>query len=86
MDFSVVDDTIHLENAIFTTLITPYYLAANLFKNLNLGAVDADDRILYNNTTGAVFYDYDGSGAGSAIQFAIITGHPTLTNWDFLVY
>lgn len=32
--------------------------------------VDADDRILYNNTAGALSYDAHGSGAKAALQFA----------------
>ena len=57
-----------------------------VFKNLTTGgAVDATDRILYNDTTGAIFYDADGSGATAAIQFATLTGSPTITNADFFV-
>jgi Ca2+-binding RTX toxin-like protein len=87
-DFNVVADTIRLENTgIFTALgAATGVLGAALFKNLTTGgAVDASDRILYNDTTGAVFYDIDGSGAAAAIQFATIVGAPTLTNADFVV-
>jgi Ca2+-binding RTX toxin-like protein len=84
-DFNVADDTMLLENAIFTTLTTTGTLSAALFKNFNLGAVDADDRILYNDTTGAVFYDADGSGSSAAIQFALLTGNPSITATDLLV-
>jgi Ca2+-binding RTX toxin-like protein len=85
-DFVIVDDTFYLENAIFTALTTGGFLAANLFKNLTLNpVVDADDRILYNDTTGQVFYDADGSGAGAAVQFALLTGAPTITASDFLI-
>ena len=54
-DFNVVNDTIQLENQIFTLLATTGTLAADLFKNLSLGAQDADDCILYDDTTGAIF-------------------------------
>jgi endoglucanase len=84
-DFNIADDTILLENAIFTQLATTGVLSAALFKNLNLGALDANDRILYNDTTGALLYDADGSGAGAAIQFALLTGSPSVTAADFLV-
>jgi serralysin len=81
----VVNDTIQLENAIFTLLATTGALADNLFKNLSLGAQDADDLILYDNTTGAIFYDTDGLGGAAAIQFALLTGNPAITNADFVV-
>jgi Ca2+-binding RTX toxin-like protein len=84
-DFSAVDDSIQLENAIFTTLTTTGALNAALFKNLSLGAIDADDRIVYNGSTGALSYDADGSGAGAAVQFATLTGNPVITAADFFV-
>lgn len=84
-DFSLVGDVIVLENAVFAGLAATGVLAAGLFKNLNLGPVDANDRILYNDTTGALFYDADGSGVGAAIVFAVLTGSPSVTAADFLV-
>lgn len=48
---------------------------------------DADDRIVYNTTTGVLYYDADGSGSSAAIQMAIIgaSTHPTLTYQDLLI-
>ncbi len=44
------------------------------------------DRIIYNNTTGALLYDADGDQAGSvAVQFAVLSGVPTLAGTDFIV-
>ena len=84
-DFSLVDDVIVLENAIFTQLTATGVLAAGLFKNLTLGPIDATDRILYNDTTGGLFYDADGSGAGAAVLFAVLSGSPSVTAADFLI-
>ncbi len=86
-DFSAPIDTIRLENAVFTALTATGTLNAALFKNLTTGgAVDATDRILYDDTTGAVFYDRDGSaGTYARVQFATLTGAPTITNLDFFV-
>ncbi len=85
-DFSIVDDTIQLSKGIFTAL-SAGTLAAGAFKDLSMvGAkVDADDRIIYNKTTGALSYDVDGSGSKAAVQFATIDTKVALTHADFLV-
>jgi Ca2+-binding RTX toxin-like protein len=85
IDFVAADDTIELENGIFTTLTTTGALAASLFKDIFTGTIDTTDRILYNSSTGALSYDSDGSGANAAIQIATLTTHPVLTNADFVV-
>jgi serralysin len=59
-------------------------LAAGAFKAGAL-ATDADDRIIYNTTTGALLYDADGTGATAAVQFATLTGTPALNNTEFLI-
>jgi Ca2+-binding RTX toxin-like protein len=51
-------------------------------------AHDADDRIIYNKATGALYYDDDGTGAHVQVQFATLgaTIHPTnLAYNDFVL-
>ncbi|WP_291987231.1 calcium-binding protein [Candidatus Accumulibacter sp. ACC007] len=83
-DYNVADDTIHLENAIFTALTTTGMLAAESFRR-GAVAVDADDYVIYDDVTGALYYDADGNGVAAAVQFAALIGAPTLTHADFLV-
>lgn len=78
------NDTIHLENAIFTRLATGGTLNAAYFK-AGTAAADANDFIVYNKSTGALFYDADGSGSGRAVQIATLANHATLSAWDFQV-
>ena len=83
-DFSAADDTILLDGDAFTGLAAGGGLDPNVFVN-GTAAQDADDRIIYDGTTGALYYDADGNGAGAAIQFATLTGAPAITASDFLV-
>ena len=83
-DFSVADDTIALDDAIFSGIGTPGAFNANAFR-AGAAAADADDRIIYNQATGQLFYDADGNGAGAQILFATLTGNPALTASDFAV-
>jgi Ca2+-binding RTX toxin-like protein len=78
------NDTIWLENAVFTKLTATGALNGNFF-HLGAAAGDANDYIVYNKATGALYYDADGSGAGHAVQIATLTSHPALTASDFTV-
>ena len=46
---------------------------------------DADDRIIYNSSTGQLFYDRDGSGSDAAVHIATLQGTPALSAIDILV-
>ena len=48
-------------------------------------ATGAGPQIVYNQTTGALFFDTNGAAAGGALQFATLTGAPVLVAADFLV-
>jgi subtilisin-like proprotein convertase family protein len=84
-DFNVAADTIHLENAIFTLLTATGGMAAGLFRDLSLGAQDADDVVIYNRATGDLFYDANGLTAGGQTLFADVTNGLALTAADFFV-
>jgi Ca2+-binding RTX toxin-like protein len=65
---------------------TPVFLSTSFFHASSTGQATASDHyVVYNTSTGALFYDADGSGSGAAMQFATLTGNPTLTNQDFVV-
>ena len=49
------------------------------------GATDANDFILYNTDTGALYYDADGNGAGVQLQIAVLASGLALTAADFVV-
>jgi hypothetical protein len=63
-------------------------LSADAFNSGDfIGGQNPTDRIIYNTTTGALYYDVDGSGTKSSVQIAVIgiDSHANLTNTDFLI-
>ena len=80
----MVNNSIGLENAIFTALATTGTLTADHFV-VGTAAQDGDDWIIYDNTTGNLYYDSDGTGAAAAIQFAKLAPSLAMTNSDFVV-
>ncbi|BAL27319.1 calcium binding hemolysin protein, putative [Azoarcus sp. KH32C] len=85
-DFDGTTDTIQLENLIFKKLAAAGSLsAANFIASGTGNALDANDYVLYNTSTGGLYYDADGNGAGSAVQIATLTGAPTLNAGDFVI-
>jgi serralysin len=81
--FASGSDRIFLDHAIFGG-ISNGALNANAFV-AGTAAQDSDDRILYDAATGNLFYDADGNGAGAAVLFATLQGHPTLIANDIVV-
>jgi Ca2+-binding RTX toxin-like protein len=83
-DFVGGTDKIALDDAIFGGIGAPGSFNANAFV-VGTQAADADDRIIYDQATGQLFYDADGNGAGAAVLFATLDSHPVLTASDFSV-
>jgi Ca2+-binding RTX toxin-like protein len=84
VDYVSADDVMRLDDAVFAA-IGPGYLSASAFK-LGAAATDGDDRIIYNQATGALFYDADGAGMTGAVQFALLSNRPVLGALDFFIY
>lgn len=84
-DFNVAADTIKLENAIFTGLGTTVGGLAAVKFYVGTAAHDADDRIIYDKTSGALLYDSDGLGGAAAVKFAIAPIALAMTSADFIV-
>lgn len=48
-------------------------------------AADASDRFIYNKNTGALFFDSDGTGADTQVQFGQLSTNLAMTNNDIFV-
>lgn len=83
-DFNVAADTIQIDNADFGGLPSVGLLAAGAFR-IGAAAADADDRIIYNSATGALFHDADGNGGVAAVRFALLATGLGLTSQDFII-
>ena len=88
-DFSVRDDAIWLDNAIFRKLgkgseVSPVRLKKDVF-TIGPKAQDTNDYLVYNSKKGTLAYDADGSGRGAAIVFATLSKSLKITNKDFFV-
>ena len=89
-DFVSGTDDIQFSKAIFTGLgssvgnltESQFWSGAGVTK-----AHDIDDRIIYNTTSGALYYDADGSGKGAAVQVALIgtSTHSALAYTDIAI-
>jgi Ca2+-binding RTX toxin-like protein len=83
-DFSHGDDTIVLARSVFTSFTAPGPIAAANFV-IGAAATTASQYLVYDPQTGALLYDADGNGGGSAIEFATLIGVPTLAFTDFVI-
>ena len=89
-DFATGVDKLLFSKAVFTGLgsIVTGLSAAQFWSGAGVAAAhDATDRIIYNTTTGALYYDADGAGGVAAVQVALLgtVTHPALAFTDITI-
>lgn len=86
-DFSTLEDSIALENSVFTAFggATGAVGADHFVAHAGGVAQDADDFLVYETDTGKLFYDADGNGDGAAIEIAVMGTDLGLTHAHFLL-
>jgi Ca2+-binding RTX toxin-like protein len=87
-DWASGTDEVALDNSAFTAIGALGDFAAGdaRFKANSTGtATDASDRVIYNTSTGSLYYDADGSGGGVAQLIATFQGSPALAGTDITV-
>ena len=89
VDFAAGTDKLRLDDDVFTAFTVGVALTASQFvSGAGISAAQtADQRIVYNTTTGALYYDADGLNGEAAVQFAVLgsTTHPSLGAGDFVI-
>jgi Ca2+-binding RTX toxin-like protein len=83
-DFVPYQDTLRFDTSVFRELE---------FRDINtlihfgtLATQDANDRVTYDKSTGNLYYDTNGSGAGQSIKVAVLQKNLALTISDFQFY
>ena len=86
-DYSVADDSIEFSASVFGSLGPVGSLGAERFlSGAGLSSASgAEHRIIYNTTTGDLFYDADGVGGDAAVLLANFTAAPSLLHSEFSV-
>jgi len=75
--FNPAQDTLALDKKFFSQLGAAGALNPEMFRVMGLGVVlDANDFVLYNPETGALFYDVDAAGPQAAVRIATLIGKP----------
>ena len=81
-------DAIVLDTSVFAgTGLHNAVLTASMFR-AGAGfttAADADDHLIFNTSTGKLYYDADGVGGQAAVQIATLTGVSSLTAHDIFI-
>jgi hypothetical protein len=85
-DFVKGQDNLVLDLDVFAGIGAAGALSAEVFRaGAHVTAQDGNDHILYDTTTGSLYYDPDGAGFDSALLVATLTGAPALAATDILV-
>jgi Ca2+-binding RTX toxin-like protein len=83
-DYNVTHDSIQLDNKGMTKLGSVGRLGSSKFVS-GTKAVNADDCIIYDRSTGNLFYDADGSGKGAQVLIAQFANKAALRYNEFYV-
>ncbi len=82
--FVAADDTFQLDDAAFVGIGPTGPLATGAF-HAGAAAADAGDRVIYDSATGRLYFDADGSAAGTQVLFATLAAGTALSAADFLI-
>jgi Ca2+-binding RTX toxin-like protein len=89
LNFDTNWDSLRFDSAAFTGLGAPGHFGAadpHFYAAPGANAAHAaDDRLIYNTSTGQLYYDADGAGGADAQLVATLQGAPTVAAGDIWV-
>jgi Ca2+-binding RTX toxin-like protein len=86
-DFVSIDDLMLLDSRVFTGMTAGLLNADAFLSGAGVtAATNAAHRIIHDTTTGKLYFDADGDGAGAAVEFAIIGADTPVFSTDFYVF
>lgn len=83
-DFVSGTDTIFLSVTTFKAFLPGALSGADFYAGSSF-ANTAAQHILYNTSTGGLYYNADGAGSGVPVLIATLDGHPNLVSGDFVL-
>lgn len=83
-DFGTGNDVLAFDNSVFTSLTPEGPLASANFV-LGTAAADANDFLIYDQASGSLYYDADGSNAGAAELIVQLKAGTTLAADDISI-
>lgn len=86
-DFSTGVDTIQLYRNVFPAFSALPFASTMPNENFTYGkgATNSNHHVIYDVSTGSLYYDPDGSGGENQVMIAILTGNPAITSGDILL-
>lgn len=85
-DFSVADDRMRLDDAVFSVLALGTLASTAFAVNATGLATTIDQHILYETDPGRLYYDSDGLDGVGRVQFATIAANLVLSQADFSIF
>ena len=86
LDFSAGNDTIQFDSDVFTGLTAGDLDASQFLINSAGIAETAEQRITYDSSTGYLYFDSDGNGAGDSFAFASLTAGLAIDETDIFIF
>ena len=83
-DFDAQTDSLALDDAVFSRMGARGRIDAGQF-HIGQEATGTSHRIIYDNETGSLYYDRDGSGRAEKVLFAKIGSQTELSHLDFFI-
>ncbi len=86
-DFNAANDTFRLDDLIFSEFTRPNKISATEFALVSSASsvVSSNAHILYNKSTGTLYYDENGGSAADRIAFAVLDNKADISYNDFYI-